>query len=659
MASNRIKGITIEIGGDTTKLDKALRSTDTQLNKTKTNLKDVERLLKLDPGNTELLAQKQRLLADAMEGTRQRAETLKAAVEQADAQLARNVEFGEKYGPLLKSLDEATAAYDALKAKQEEMDRALALGDIPTEQYDKWQAEMNESATYLKGLRQQVREAKEEMGGPMMDQAQFDSVQREYMESQKAAEDAEKAFKNFNTTTAEISANADKVAQGASKVAEATKGISAAAGVAAGGLVAMAVNAGKAADDLNTLSKQSGFSTETLQEWTYAADLVDVSVDDIVSAARRMKKNMASESAEVQEAWRALGMSVTDNTGQFRDAEGIFYDLIGNLSLIQNETERDTIAMTLLGKSADQLAGIIDDGGDALRQLGKEAHDAGLILSQDALDGANAFNDELDTLKAKAKAAFMESGASLAENLLPVLESAAEALSSLLEWFAHLDPSTLQFLLQVLLAVAGIAPVASAISAIAGAVSTVSTAVGLLTGGLGALNIAGAGTLLIFGKWVLIIGAVVAAVWLLVQAFNALRGSSSNVDMPDIPDVPTGSGGRGGGSGRSTAYSLPTVTAEDLPHLAQGAVTRANSPFMAVVGDNPSEPEIIAPYSTIKQAARDAMAEGGGGRTAPVNLTATMTVDGVVFGRLIAPYIDGYNSLRSPNLVVSGTGARQ
>ena len=65
--ANRIKGITIEIGGDTTKLDKALAGTNKELGQTQKALKDVERLLKLDPGNTELLAQKQRLMAKSVE----------------------------------------------------------------------------------------------------------------------------------------------------------------------------------------------------------------------------------------------------------------------------------------------------------------------------------------------------------------------------------------------------------------------------------------------------------------------------------------------------------------------------------------------------------------------------------------------------------------
>lgn len=86
MAANRIKGITIEIGGDTTKLQTALKGVNTQAKSTQ-QLKDVEKLLKLDPGNTELLAQKHKLLGEAVAATKEKLETLKTAAEQANTAL--------------------------------------------------------------------------------------------------------------------------------------------------------------------------------------------------------------------------------------------------------------------------------------------------------------------------------------------------------------------------------------------------------------------------------------------------------------------------------------------------------------------------------------------------------------------------------------------
>jgi phage-related minor tail protein len=86
--SNRIKGITVEIGGDTTKLSKALEGVNKNIKNTQTQLKDVQKLLKLDPSNTELLSQKHKLLADAVTATKEKLETLKTAAEQANTALA-------------------------------------------------------------------------------------------------------------------------------------------------------------------------------------------------------------------------------------------------------------------------------------------------------------------------------------------------------------------------------------------------------------------------------------------------------------------------------------------------------------------------------------------------------------------------------------------
>lgn len=90
MAASRIKGITVEIGGDTTKLQTALKGVNSEIKNTQSQLKDVEKLLKLDPGNTELLAQKQKLLSSAVSETKERLATLKTAAERANQALAKH-----------------------------------------------------------------------------------------------------------------------------------------------------------------------------------------------------------------------------------------------------------------------------------------------------------------------------------------------------------------------------------------------------------------------------------------------------------------------------------------------------------------------------------------------------------------------------------------
>ncbi len=106
MAANRIKGITVEIGGDTTKLQTALKGVNTEIRNTQSQLKDVEKLLKLDPGNTELMAQKHRLLGEAVKETKEKLETLKTAAEQANDALARGEISQSQYDALQREIIE-------------------------------------------------------------------------------------------------------------------------------------------------------------------------------------------------------------------------------------------------------------------------------------------------------------------------------------------------------------------------------------------------------------------------------------------------------------------------------------------------------------------------------------------------------------------------
>ena len=104
--ASRIKGITVEIGGDTTGLEKALKGVNTTIKTTQSALKDVTRLLKLDPTNTELLSQKQRLLKDAVSATKDKLDALKDAQVQAKQQLENGTLGQNKYDALQREIIE-------------------------------------------------------------------------------------------------------------------------------------------------------------------------------------------------------------------------------------------------------------------------------------------------------------------------------------------------------------------------------------------------------------------------------------------------------------------------------------------------------------------------------------------------------------------------
>ncbi len=108
--ANRIKDITVEIGGDTTKLQTDLKGGNSEIRNTQSQLRDVEKLLKLDPGNTELLAQRHRLLGQAVSETKEKLETLKTAEEQANTALANREISQEQYDALQREIIETENA---------------------------------------------------------------------------------------------------------------------------------------------------------------------------------------------------------------------------------------------------------------------------------------------------------------------------------------------------------------------------------------------------------------------------------------------------------------------------------------------------------------------------------------------------------------------
>ena len=125
MAASRIKGIIVEIGGDTTKLQTALKGVNTEIKNTQAQLKDVEKLLKLDPGNTELLAQKEKLLAQAVEETKKKLESLKTAAEQANTALENGDISQKQFDALQREILETEQDLKKLEAAANQSSTAL------------------------------------------------------------------------------------------------------------------------------------------------------------------------------------------------------------------------------------------------------------------------------------------------------------------------------------------------------------------------------------------------------------------------------------------------------------------------------------------------------------------------------------------------------
>ena len=118
--ASRIQGITVEIGGDTTKLTNALKGVNSEIRNTQSQLRDVEKLLKLDPSNTELLSQKQRLLNKEVEETKEKLKALKNASEQANAALEEGAITQEQYDGLQREIIATEQALKDLETQAEQ-----------------------------------------------------------------------------------------------------------------------------------------------------------------------------------------------------------------------------------------------------------------------------------------------------------------------------------------------------------------------------------------------------------------------------------------------------------------------------------------------------------------------------------------------------------
>ena len=181
-------------------------------------------------------------------------------------------------------------------------------------------------------------------------------------------------------------------------------------------------------DETITQSAITGVPTEMLQAWDYAANLIDVSAETITGSMTKITKAMgdaAGGSESAQAAFAQLGVSITDNSGQLRSAEEVFYDVIDALGQVENQTQRDAIGMDLMGKSEQDLNPLIKQGSAALRDYAEEAKNAGYILDQEQI----AKLGEVDDAYQKLQLTIEGNKRQLAADFAPAAKAAMELFS--------------------------------------------------------------------------------------------------------------------------------------------------------------------------------------------------------------------------------------
>lgn len=307
---------------------------------------------------------------------------------------------------------------------------------------------------------------------------------------------------------------------------QAMRGLSTAAAAVAASIGAITVKSGQWADDLNTMSKIYSISTAELQKYSAAAELVDVDVETIAKSHVKLEKQMMAASKGTgasAEAFEKLGVSVTDSNGNLREGDAVWQEVIKALGSMENETERDAVAMQLMGKSAAELNPLIEDGGEAYQRLADTMAKYDLeFIDQDMLNRANEFNDSLDTIKAVGMVAFQQLGTQLAAYLAPVMEKVVDLVGRLANWFSELSPRTQAIIAAIAGVVAIAAPLLMGLGQVAFAISSIISLIAVVGPAI-------AGIVAALGPVLLIIAAVVAAGVLLYKNWDTIKAKAQEL----------------------------------------------------------------------------------------------------------------------------------
>lgn len=426
----------------------------------------------------------------------------------------------------LKSIDKETRAIDK---ELRQVNNALKFNPTSVELWRQKQQLLNQKITETKNRLNILKAEQAEM-----DARGVDKNSEEYRKLQREIIITENKLKTFKRQLAEIgNARLKAVSEqfkqwgtNLESVGRNMREISMVAGAVATAIGGLTVKSAQWADDLNTMSKKYSMSTNDLQKYSLAAQLVDTDVDTIAKSHIRLEKVMysaAQGSSSAQDAFKKLGIAYQNADGSLREGDAVWQDTIKALGTMSNETERDALAMQLMGKSASELNPLIEDGGESYKRLAETMQEYGLdFINQETLDKANEFNDKLDTMKAIGLVSLQTLGAKLADYLAPALEKVVEWVGKLANWLSNLDPGLLAL-------IAGIAGVLALLAPVLIFIGKVSTGIGAIIGLVGKLPALFTMLTGPVGIVIAIIAALVAVGVLLYKNWDTIKAKAGEI----------------------------------------------------------------------------------------------------------------------------------
>ena len=563
--ANRIKGITVEIGGDTTGLDKALKSVNTSIKSTQSALKDVNRLLKLDPSNTELLSQKQRLLKDAIAATKEKLDSLKVAQEQAKQQL-ENGELGQdKYDALQREIVETEEELRRLQQEAATTNTALSKIDVAGQK-------METVGNSIAGAGKKMMGVTTVIGGvgvaAVKTAADFDSAMSQVAAVSGATGKDFDALRNkaremgaktkFSATEAAEAMNYMAMAgwktedmldgiEGVMNLAAASgEDLAATSDIVTDALTAFGLSAkdsGHFADILAAASSNAntnvsmmgetfkycapiagalGFSAEDTAEAIGLMANAGIKSSQAGTALRTIMNNLAGD---VKISGKAIGdvtIATTNADSSMRDLSDILADCrsaFGNLT----ESEKAQAAESLVGKNAmSGFLALMNAGEDDIAKLSSAIDNCDGSAEKMAMTMQDNLAGQLTILKSQLQ----ELAISFGDILMPAIRSIVSKLQGFVDKLNGMDEGTKRTIVTIALLVASIGPLLVIIGTAISKIGVAMQGVVKLANCISKLKVSVQGGTGVLGKLGAALGgisapvlAVVAVIAVLVAAF--------------------------------------------------------------------------------------------------------------------------------------------
>ena len=287
---------------------------------------------------------------------------------------------------LNKQIDAQKDKIKTLKSALENAANSFGENDKRTKE---WQIKLNNAEASLNNMERELKDNTAQMNKTG---TAADHMGDEIKQSGKQADDARSGFDNLKKTLSTVGA-----ALGATIAAIGT------AAVTAGKKIwDMANDTAEAGDEIDKQSQKLGISAENYQKLSYAMERSGADVEDFKKGTMNITKELANMQNGVDGAgsmFDQLGISVQNSDGSFKSTEDVLLSTIDALSNMEDETQRNSLANSVFGKSYQEILPLLNSGSDGIRQLMDEAEQYGMVMSDDAVKASAAFEDSLTKLK--------------------------------------------------------------------------------------------------------------------------------------------------------------------------------------------------------------------------------------------------------------------